>query len=113
MLLFLKRKSKNGNATLQLQLYNFYAFDKTHTASSHSSFSSIPYCPQIQWAALAGTSFVVGITPKQDKSRHIAPNRASGSPVLRTFAVAKVLPLGLTDKKRFIARHSLKRTFVT
>ena len=46
-------------------------------------------------------------------SRHIAPNHASGSPVLRTFAVAKVLPLGFTDKKRFIARYSLKRTFVT
>ena len=53
------------------------------------------------------------ITPKQDKSRHITPNRASGSPEVRTFAVAKVLPLGLTDKKRFIARHSLKRTFAS
>ncbi len=29
---------------------------------SHSSFSSIPYCPHIHWAALAGMSFVVGIT---------------------------------------------------
>ena len=46
-------------------------------------------------------------------SRHIAPKRASCSPVLRTFAVAKVLPLGLTDKKRFIARRSLKRTFAS
>ena len=37
----------------------------------------------------------------------------SHPPVLRTFAVAKVLPLGLTDKKRFIARRSLKRTFAS
>ena len=33
------------------------------TSPSHSSFSSIPYCPHIHWAALAGMSFVVGITP--------------------------------------------------
>ena len=37
----------------------------------------------------------------------------SGSPVLRTFAVAKVLALDHTDKKRFIARRSLKRTFAS
>ena len=41
------------------------------------------------------------------------PKRASESPVLRTFVVAKVLLLGLTDKKLFIARRSLKRTFAS
>ncbi len=37
----------------------------------------------------------------------------SGSPVLRTFAVAKVLALDHTIKKRFIARRLLKRTFAS
>ena len=57
-------------------------------------------------------------TSRQNKTNHatschITPNRASASTALRTFAVGKVLPLGLTDKKRFIARHSLKRTFAS
>ena len=34
--------------------------------------------------------------------RQITTNRANDSPVLRNFAVAKVLPLGFTDKTSYI-----------
>lgn len=49
---------------------------------------------------------------KKDKSRQIAPNHDSTSSVLRNFAVAKVLPLDHTIKKKFyIVSRSLKRNF--
>ena len=44
------------------------------------------------------------------QSRSITVN---GSPFLRTFAVAKVLPLDHTSKKSFIVSCSLKRTFAS
>ena len=44
---------------------------------------------------------------------HCLPKIVSGSPVLRTFAAAKVLPLDHTIKTSFIVSCSLKRTFAS
>ena len=60
-------REKYNNKQISLMLFLSDSRTSAPAPPSHNSPSSIPYCPHIHWAALAGMSWLLGMTPSSSQ----------------------------------------------